>query len=71
MALAVIGLVLGLSAALALTRAVKSFLFEVAPTDPFTFLAVAGVLTAAAFVACYFPARRAMRVNPVVALRME
>jgi putative ABC transport system permease protein len=71
MALAVIGLALGVSAALALTRAVKSFLFGVAPTDPLTFIAVAGVLTAAAFAACYLPARRAMHVDPVVALRME
>ena len=71
MGLALIGLALGVSAALALARAVKSLLFGITPTDPLTFLAVAGVLTAAAFVACYFPARRAMRVDPVVALRME
>jgi predicted permease len=66
-----IGLVLGVGGALALTRLASSLLFEVRPTDPLTFGAVAGVITLVALVACVVPARRATRVDPMVALREE
>ena len=64
-----IGLVLGVGGALALTRLASSLLFEVKPTDPLTFGAVAGVITLVALVACVVPAQRATRVDPMVALR--
>jgi ABC-type lipoprotein release transport system permease subunit len=59
------------AAALVVTRWMSSVLFDVKPTDPLTFAAVAVLLTAVAFLASYFPARRAMRVDPMVALRYE
>jgi putative ABC transport system permease protein len=71
MRLAAFGIALGLAGALAATRWMSSFLFGVGPTDPLTFAGVVFVLSAAAFLACYFPARRAMRVDPMVALRYE
>jgi putative ABC transport system permease protein len=71
MRLAAIGVTLGLIGAYATTRWMSSFLFDVKPTDPLTFVAVSAVLAVTAFVACYFPARRAMRVDPMVALRYE
>ena len=71
MALAAIGLVTGVAVALGLTRWMSRLLFGVRPTDPLTFLAVAAVLAAVALAACYLPARRATRVNPVEALRHE
>jgi putative ABC transport system permease protein len=71
MGLAVVGVVLGGLGAFALTNAVKTLLFGVTPTDPVTFVGVAAVLSAAALVACYIPARRAARVDPLRALRTE
>jgi putative ABC transport system permease protein len=65
------GVVLGTLAALALARFVAGMLFGVEPTDPATFLGVAAILTAVAALACYRPARRAGRVDPLVALRGE
>ena len=69
--LCLIGLVLGLLGALWLSRASSSLLFGVAPTDPLTLLTVSLLLTAVALSACYFPARRATKVEPVIALRHE
>jgi putative ABC transport system permease protein len=71
MALTAGGLALGLVAALGLSRLVGSLLFQVSPTDPPTYSVTPLVLTAAALVACYLPARRAMRVEPSAALRYE
>jgi len=67
----VTGLVLGIAGALALTRVISGFLYEVSPTDPATFAAVALFLIAVSLLACYLPARRATRVDPMVALRYE
>jgi predicted permease len=71
LALAVAGIFLGLIGALSLTRVLQGLLFEVQPTDPPTFVGVAVVLTLAALLACYIPARRAARVDPIIALRTE
>jgi putative ABC transport system permease protein len=65
------GLCVGLSGAALVSRWIGSLLFGVPPVDPLTYLAVAGVLLGAALVACYFPARRAARVDPLTALRSE
>jgi macrolide transport system ATP-binding/permease protein len=65
------GLFAGIATALALTRYVGSFLFEVSPTDPLTFAAIAVLLTAIALLACYLPARRATKVDPLIALRTD
>ena len=69
--LAFIGIAIGVAGALALTRFLRSLLFEIKPTDPATFIGVAILLALVAFAACYLPARRAMRVDPMVALRYE
>jgi putative ABC transport system permease protein len=71
MALALAGVGLGLAAAAALTRLIKSLLFDVSVTDPLTFASVALLLMLAAMLACYLPARRATKVDPLVALRHE
>ncbi|HVS81353.1 MAG TPA: ABC transporter permease [Pyrinomonadaceae bacterium] len=69
--LTLIGIALGLAGALALTRVLTSLLFEVSTTDPLTFTLVALMLLSVALLACYVPARRATRVDPLVALRYE
>jgi len=69
--LAVIGAVIGVGAAFWLTRVMQTLLFSVSNRDPVTFIAVPITLIAVAALACYLPARRAMRVDPVVALRVD
>jgi putative ABC transport system permease protein len=66
-----IGLVAGLAGAAALSRIFQAMLFEVAPGDPATLLCVSAILACVAFFACYIPARRATRIDPLVALREE
>ena len=69
--LACIGLVIGIGGAFGITRLLGSLLFEVSPYDPFTLGAVTVVLAAVAIIACYIPARRATKVDPMIALRCE
>ncbi|NNM07021.1 MAG: ABC transporter permease [Gemmatimonadetes bacterium] len=71
LALALIGVVVGLGAALGLTRLMEALLYGVSPLDPLTFVSVALALTAVALAASYFPARKASKVDPVVAIRFD
>ena len=71
MSLVAIGLTIGLAGAWALTRLMTTLLFEVSPTDPATFFIVALAVVLATLLACYIPARRAAKVDPLVALRYE
>jgi putative ABC transport system permease protein len=71
LSLTAIGITLGIGVALAVARVVSSLLFGVSPTDPMTYAAVSGTLIAVALVATYLPARRASRVDPIVALRAD
>jgi putative ABC transport system permease protein len=69
--LVLLGLCIGVAGAFVVTRWMSSVLFGVTPTDPLTFTVVAFVLCSVALLASYIPARRAMRVDPIVALRYE
>jgi len=69
--IALFGVVIGLAGAAALSRFLSSLLFSVSTNDPITFCGVAALLIAVALFACYIPARRAMRVDPIIALRYE
>jgi putative ABC transport system permease protein len=71
MGLAVIGVALGLVASFALTRIIANLLFGIGPTDPATLIGVSFLLTSVAFLACWIPARRASRVDPMIILRAE
>jgi len=71
MKLTLIGALIGLAGALTLTRLMKTLLFEVSATDPLTFAGVSALGAAVALLACYVPARRATKVDPLIALRVE
>jgi putative ABC transport system permease protein len=71
MTLALVGVSIGLAAALGLTRVLKGLLFELSATDSPTFLLISALLLGVAFLACYLPARRATRVDPLAAIRYE
>ncbi|MBV9035987.1 MAG: FtsX-like permease family protein, partial [Acidobacteriaceae bacterium] len=68
--LALVGIVIGLAGAMALTRVMASLLFHISPTDPFTFVGIALLFFAVAIAASYIPTRRAIRIDPMVALRV-
>jgi ABC-type antimicrobial peptide transport system permease subunit len=71
MSLVLIGIGFGMLGAYALTRTIRSLLFEVAPTDSLAFAIAALLLAVVGFLACYLPARRATKVDPLAALRYE
>jgi putative ABC transport system permease protein len=71
MRLALVGTAIGVPSALALTRLMGELLSGVSSTDPVTYIAVVGMLVTSALLASYLPARRATRVDPIVALRAE
>jgi putative ABC transport system permease protein len=66
-----VGLVLGLAAAILLSRYMTSMLFELKPTDPWAYLLVSVLLALVAVAACYLPARRAAKIDPIIALRTD
>jgi putative ABC transport system permease protein len=66
-----IGVIAGLGASLAATKVLANLLYETKPTDPVTFVCVAIALVLTALLACYIPAKRATRVDPIIALRYE
>jgi ABC-type antimicrobial peptide transport system permease subunit len=69
--LTLLGVVIGLASSFAVTRLMRSFLFGVSETDPLTFILISLLLSGVALLACYLPARRAARVDPMIALRHE
>jgi ABC-type lipoprotein release transport system permease subunit len=71
MKLVLLGVALGTGASLAVTRVVKSLLFGLSATDPVAYVGVASLLTIVALLACWAPARRATKVDPLVAIRHE
>ena len=71
MKLALSGVALGVGGALALTRLLKTLLFGVSATDPLTFIVIAALLILVALLACWLPARRATKVDPLIALRHD
>ncbi|MBA2340743.1 MAG: hypothetical protein H0V88_10135 [Pyrinomonadaceae bacterium] len=66
-----VGIVIGLSVSLAFTRIISNLLYNVSATDPVTFAGVTAISSVVALLACYIPARRAMRIAPMIALRYE
>jgi ABC-type antimicrobial peptide transport system permease subunit len=71
MSLTLVGLVIGLGLAFALTRVLSSLLYKVSPTDPFTYISIPLLLAVVALMACYIPACKATKVDPIAALRGE
>jgi ABC-type antimicrobial peptide transport system permease subunit len=71
MRLVSLGIGAGVAAALIVTRGIQGLLFNVSPTDPTTFVAISALLAAIALLACYIPARRATRIDPLDALRHD